>query len=239
MYLKGVCSSMPNINMLSFADKIKGQSVGSAYIRQINLVRNCLNDNYIIKINNFSLCDIMHYNTIDFKFFLRIPLSKLKGTSVAYVYFLPKTMDESIKLPFILKKIFYKYIIWFYKNVDHLVVVNPYFIDALKKYKINEDKITYIPNFVSESNFYNYEKQDINIYNIVFGYYLRGNTIKRFTKIISIVSKKNEIYEDYSEESWKCHKFYSEKYILNMWKKFYDKIYYMENKVTKSGLNEN
>jgi 1,2-diacylglycerol-3-alpha-glucose alpha-1,2-galactosyltransferase len=41
--------------------------------------------------------------------------------------------------------------------VDHLVVVNPYFIDVLKNYKISEDKITYIPNFVSEDNFYKYK----------------------------------------------------------------------------------
>ena len=64
---------MPTINMLSSADKIKGQGVGSAYIEQVNLVKTGLN--YKIKINNFWLCDITHYHTIDFKFFLSIPLS--------------------------------------------------------------------------------------------------------------------------------------------------------------------
>jgi len=351
---------MPTINMLSSADKVKGQGVGSAYIEQVNLVKNGLNHNYIIKINNFSLCDITHYHTIDFKFFLSIPFSKLRGTSVAYVHFLPETIDDSIKLPLLIKKIFYKYIIWFYKGVDHLVVVNPYFIDALKAYKIDENKITFIPNFVSESNFYNYEKQDIktikqkfniplqkfvvlgvgqvqtrkgildfievarrlpniefiwaggfsfgsitdgyrglkkvmenppsnvkflgiidrnemnDIYNIcdlmflpsfgelfpmsvlesmalkkpvllrdldiyhniLFDYYLRGNNISEFTSIIKCLEDKGENYEICCDNSWQCHEFYSEKYVLNMWKKFYDKIYYEKNKVTKRGLNE-
>ncbi|MGK0467679.1 MAG: 1,2-diacylglycerol-3-alpha-glucose alpha-1,2-galactosyltransferase, partial [Clostridium sp.] len=33
---------MPMINMLSSADKVKGQGVGSAYLEQVNLVRNGL-----------------------------------------------------------------------------------------------------------------------------------------------------------------------------------------------------
>ncbi|GAA0076967.1 glycosyltransferase family 4 protein [Clostridium sp. CTA-5] len=153
---------MPTINMLSSADKVKGQGVLSAYIEQVNLVKNGLNDNYKVKINKFNLCDIMHYHTIDLKFFLSIPFSKHLGTTVAYVHFVPETIEESLKLPTLVKKIFYKYIIWFYKNVDYLVVVNPYFIDVLKKYKIDEDKIKYIPNFVSEDNFYRYDQKKIN-----------------------------------------------------------------------------
>ena len=145
---------MPIINMLSSADKVKGQGVGSAYIEQVNLVKVGLKDKYSVIVNKFKLCDIMHYHTIDFKFYLSIPWAKIWGTTVAYVHFVPETIDESIRLPIFVKKVFYKYIIWFYKSVDHLVVVNPYFIDALKKYKIDEDKITYIPNFVSEENFY-------------------------------------------------------------------------------------
>ncbi|WP_238881801.1 glycosyltransferase family 4 protein [Clostridium sp. YIM B02551] len=153
---------MPTINMLSSADKVKGQGVLSAYLEQVNLVKNGLNDDYKIKINNFNFCDIMHYHTIDFKFFLSIPLSKLLGTSVAYVHFVPETIEESLKLPSVIKKVFYKYMIYFYKSVDHLVVVNPYFIDVLKKYKIDENKVTYIPNFVSEDNFYRYDEEEIN-----------------------------------------------------------------------------
>ena len=145
---------MPTINMLSSATKVKGQGVSSAYIEQVNLVTKGLND-YDVKINAFRSCDINHYHTID-----HIPLSKSGGVSVAYVHFIPETVDDSLKLPSIVKGIFYKYIIWFYKSVDHLVVVNPYFIDILtEKYHIDKSKITYIPNYVSEENFF---KQDEN-----------------------------------------------------------------------------
>ncbi|MCD2345620.1 glycosyltransferase family 4 protein [Clostridium guangxiense] len=152
---------MPTINMLSSADKVKGQGVLSAYIEQVNLVKEGLKNNYDVKVNKFKFCNIMHYHTIDFKFFLSIPFAKMLGTTVAYVHFVPETVDDSINLPRFAKSIFYKYIIWFYKSVDHLVVVNPYFIDILKDYGIPEDKITYIPNFVSDDNFYRYEDKKI------------------------------------------------------------------------------
>ncbi len=160
---------MHTINMLSSADKVKGQGVLSAYIEQVNLVKNGLKDNYNIKVNSSNLRGIVHYHTIDLKFFLSIPFSKLLGTSVAYVHFVPETIEESLKLPTLVKKIFYKYIIWFYKSVDHLVVVNPYFIDILKNYKINEQKVTYIPNFVSEDSFYRYDKDKIDTIKKEYG----------------------------------------------------------------------
>lgn len=352
---------MPIINMLSSAEKVKGQGVLSAYIEQVNLVRNGLQHSYEVKINNFKLCDIMHYHTIDFKFFLSIPFAKLLGTSVAYVHFVPETIDNSLKLPYVIKKIFYKYIIWFYKSVDYLVVVNPYFIDVLKKYKIDEQKITYIPNFVSEENFFKYEigkvksikqkfsiplekfvvlgvgqvqhrkgildfievakklpqvqfvwvggfsfgqitdgykelKQvmqnppknvrclgiierdemndiyniadvmflpsynelfpmsileamalkipillrDLDIYhNILFNFYLKGKNVTEFVQRIENLQQKGKDYKVWCEKSWKCHQFYSKEYVLNMWKQFYDKIYYEKNKRKfRRNLNE-
>lgn len=152
---------MRTINMLSSADTVKGHGVLSAYLEQVNLVKCGLKDTYDVSVNKAKLSDITHYHTIDFKFFLSTIFARIKGTTVAYVHFVPETVDDSLKLPYIIKKILYKYIIWFYKSVDHLVVVNPYFIDILKSYNISEDKITYIPNFVSEENFYRNDKQDI------------------------------------------------------------------------------
>lgn len=352
---------MPSINMLSSAEKVKGQGVLAAYIEQVNLVKNGLKDSYKVKINNLKLCDIMHYHTIDLKFFLSVPFVKLLGTSVAYVHFVPETIDDSLKLPNAIKKIFYKYIIWFYKSMDYLVVVNPYFIDVLKKYKIEEQKITYIPNFVSEENFYKYEDTEVkkikqklgislekfvvlgvgqvqhrkgildfievakklpqvqfiwaggfsfgkitdgykelkkvmenppknvrflgiidrkemnDIYNIadvmflpsynelfpmtilesmalkipillrdldiyhsiLFNYYLKGKDVAEFSKCINELKKKGKYYEEWREKSWKCHQFYSKDHVLNMWKKFYDKIYYEKNKRKfRRSLNE-
>ncbi|MBC8062002.1 MAG: glycosyltransferase family 4 protein [Clostridiaceae bacterium] len=352
---------MPTVNMLSSANKIKGQGVSSAYIEQVNLVKNGLKNNYEIKINKIEFCDIMHYHTIDLKFFLSVKFSKLSGTSVAYVHFVPETIEDSLKLPKIVKKIFYKYIIRFYKSVDHLVVVNPYFVEILKTYGLDENKITYIPNFVSEENFYRISKIEINklkqrynispekfvvlgvgqvqsrkgvidfievakklphiqflwaggfsfgcitegyselkkimedppinvkflgiinreemneIYNladlmflpsfselfpmsvleamslklpillreleiyhsILFEFYLKGKGIEEFVSIINSIKSNKEDYKVWSENSWRCHQYYSRESVLEMWKVFYDEIYEQKNKLNlRSPLNE-
>lgn len=151
---------MPTINMLSSADKVKGQGVGSAYLEQVNLVQNGLNKEYKVVINKRARTEIMHYHTIDFKYYLSVPFAKRKGVTVGYVHFLPETIEGSIKLPNLIKKIFYKYIISFYNSMDYLVTVNPNFITKLEAYNIDRKKITYIPNFVSEEKFYNISNEN-------------------------------------------------------------------------------
>lgn len=351
---------MPTINMLSSAAKVKGQGVLSAYIEQVNLVENGLKPDYSVAVNKFKLCDITHYHTIDFKFFLSIPICRLKGVTVAYVHFVPETIEDSLNLPFIIKKIFYKYIIWFYKSVDYLVVVNPYFFDILEGYGISRDRITYIPNFVSEDNFYRYTLEEINNYkklldidkskfivlgvgqiqtrkgvldfirvakklpniqfiwvggfsfghitdgyeelkkivenppsnvkflglidrkdmnsvynianvmflpsynelfpmsilealalkipillrdidiykNILFNYYLKGNTTNNFCNIIKALKNNANFYDKWSKNSAECHKFYSKNYVLKQWKCFYDRIYYKKIKSRSSNPHE-
>jgi len=151
---------MPTINMLSSADKVKGQGVGSAYLEQVDLVQNGLNKEYKVVINKRVRTDIMHYHTIDFKHYLSVPFAKKKGVTVGYVHFLPETIEGSIKLPNFIKKIFYKYIISFYNSMDYLVTVNPNFITKLEAYNIDRKKITYIPNFVSTEKFHNISNED-------------------------------------------------------------------------------
>lgn len=139
------------IKVLSSADKVDGQGVGSAYLEQIALV-NESSKLEIIK-NKKDKADIIHHHTINLNFYLTMKLSKCPN--VSYVHFLPHTLDESIKLPKLIFNIFKKYVISFYNNADYLVVVNPIFIEDLKKYNINEKKIFYIPNYVSKEQFYN------------------------------------------------------------------------------------
>lgn len=148
---------MTTINMLSSAEKVKGQGVASAYIEQVNLVKNGLSDEYKIEINKFKLSDITHYHTVDFKHFLSLPFAKISGKTVGYVHFLPETIEESLDMPILFKKAFYRYMIAFYNSMDYLVTVNPYFIDKLCEYGIDRNKITYIPNFVSSKDFYSYD----------------------------------------------------------------------------------
>lgn len=151
---------MNTINMLSSAEKVKGQGVMSAYLEQVGLVKEGLNQDFNVVINQPKFCDIMHYHTIDFHYFLSLPLAKLKGITVGYVHFLPETVDGSLKLPKFAKKVFYRYIVRFYKSMDLLVTVNPLFVEKLIDYGIPKERIFYIPNFVSKKKFYAYKEED-------------------------------------------------------------------------------
>lgn len=142
------------INMLSSADSVKGQGVGSAYLEQVDLVTKGLSDEFEISVNTFSFPEITHYHTIDLKFFLTKSLMSRKGKSVGYVHMLPETVEKSLDMPQVFKKVFYWYMIKFYKSMDHLVTVNPYFIGELEKYDVPREKVTYIPNYVSSEKFY-------------------------------------------------------------------------------------
>ena len=142
-----------SINMLSSADKVAGQGVGSAYLEQVNLVREGASDLFDIYINSHKKCDIVHVHTVDLWNYFKMN----KGVSVCYVHFLPDTLDG----------IFKKYVTKFYNKADHLVVVNPIFIDDLVKFGIDREKITYIPNYVSREKFYKKDATDIRKkYNI-------------------------------------------------------------------------
>ena len=147
-----------NINMLSSADKVGGQGVGSAYLEQVKLVHSA--NLFKITINSNKKADIIHSHTIEPKNYIKMKLNK--GINVAYCHFLPDTLDGSIKLPTLIFKIFKKYVIRFYKTADYLIVVNPIFIDPLIKYGIKKERIKYIPNFVSKNDFFKYNKSKIN-----------------------------------------------------------------------------
>lgn len=146
--------SKHTINMMSQATSVKGQGVGSAYMEQVKLVKEGLSDKFEIYENKMMAADITHYHTFNPTYFLLKPFRGRKGTSVCYVHTLPETMDKSVQLPKWARKIFYAYIIKFYKIMDHLVVVNPYFIDVLEKYGIERSRVTYIPNFVDTDQFH-------------------------------------------------------------------------------------
>lgn len=152
------------INMLSQAAKVKGQGVLSAYEEQVNLVREGLKEQFIVTENKWPRADITHYHTVNLRYFLSIPFAKMNGVTVGYVHFLPETVDSSLQLPGICKKVFYKYLIQFYKSMDYLVTVNPYFIERLGAYGVDEDKVTYIPNYVCDTQFFpipDSKKQDL------------------------------------------------------------------------------
>ena len=142
------------INMMSAATSVKGQGVGSAYMEQVKLVKEGLADKFEIYENARMQADITHYHTFNPGYYLGRKHKCKKGVSVCYVHTLPETMDKSISIPRWARKIFYAYMIKFYKSMENLVVVNPYFIDALEKYGVERSRVTYIPNFVSTEQFH-------------------------------------------------------------------------------------
>ena len=147
------------INMLSSADKVAGQGVGTAYLELIKLLREDAKDYFDIFINKGTKYDILHAHTVDPINYLKLKLTK--GKKVIYVHFLPTTLDGSIKLPKFAFKIFKWYVIKFYKLADHLVVVNPIFIDEMVKNGLDRNKITYIPNYICKDQFYEEDKKKI------------------------------------------------------------------------------
>ena len=158
--------------MLSMADSVDGQGVGSAYLELIKLLKEDGKDKFDIQINqSIKNCDIIHSHTVEPRNYIK--MKRAKVPTVAYVHFLPDTLDGSIKLPKIAFKIFKKYVIKFYKSADHLVVVNPIFKNDMVKAGLDENKITYIPNFVSKEKFY--KKNDKEIKKIRKEYNIKEN----------------------------------------------------------------
>ena len=51
--------------MISKADSVKGQGVGSAYLEQVKLLKEGASDIFDIKINDIKEADITHHHTID------------------------------------------------------------------------------------------------------------------------------------------------------------------------------
>ena len=85
------------INMLSSADKVAGQGVGSAYLELIKLLREDAKDEFDVFINKGTKYDILHAHTVDPINYIKLKMTK--GKKVVYVHFLQTTLDGSIKLP--------------------------------------------------------------------------------------------------------------------------------------------
>ncbi len=161
---------MPTINMRSSAHTVKGQGVASCYEEQVNLVKNGLPESFKIYENASKICDIMHYHTVNLRYYIERLIRGRKAINVGYVHFLPDTVDDSLKLNWLYKKAFYKYLIHFYNSMDYLVTVNPCIIEKIKNYDLNRPKLLCIPNFVSKKNFFAMDKAEIPKLREKFGF---------------------------------------------------------------------
>lgn len=147
---------MYTIRMYSKADMAKGHGVLSAHDEQVSLVQNYLKKDFHVVEGGCEACDINHYHTINPEFLFSVFRGRNHGShNVGYVHFVPETLENSIRLPKPIQWFYYKYVLFFYRQMDSLVTVNPYFIDLLEeKYHIPRNKVTYIPNVVSAKRFY-------------------------------------------------------------------------------------
>ncbi|MDR0957484.1 MAG: glycosyltransferase [Candidatus Nomurabacteria bacterium] len=150
------------VTMFSSATKVAGQGVGSAYIELIRLLERDATDSLTIHENSLKKSHIAHYHTIDFHFFLSTFFTKRFNRRIGYVHFLPETLRQSITLPEPIFRVFCGYVMKFYKRMDHLVVVNPDFVEKLVALKIPREKITYIPNFVAKDKWYRLPQKTID-----------------------------------------------------------------------------
>lgn len=152
---------MPTINVKSSANLIKGQGVSSCYNEQFKLVSEGLSSKYKFYVNSMKKSDIVHYHTVNLGYYFERLFQKHKKSGIGYVHFLPDTVEQSLDMPLLFKKVFYKYLLSFYNSMDYLVAVNPCVIEKLRKYGVTNPKIIYIPNYVSEKEFFPLDKNKI------------------------------------------------------------------------------
>lgn len=137
--------------MLSQATSVPGQGVGSAFLEQVNLVKQ--SQKLKILINSFKKTQILHIHTMNPGYIIRALLTR--KPVIIYVHLLPSTLINSITLP----KLFMRFVQWYvkkaYQLADYLVVVNPSFIEPLIALGVNKAQITFIPNYVDKQDFSN------------------------------------------------------------------------------------
>ena len=149
------------INMLSSSEKVAGQGVSGAYRELVHLLQRDAKEELIVTENLPIEADITHFHTIDFPYYLSTFQKKRSGRKIGYVHFLPDTLEGSLKIPFFLKGIVKRYVFSFYNRMEHLVVVNPMFIEDLVAAGIPREKVTYIPNFVNKEKWHPLPREEV------------------------------------------------------------------------------
>ena len=139
--------------MLSAADTVEGQGVGSAYKELMGLLERLGQDDFIIEVNRSPKnSDAVHIHTIGLGSYLRMKFCR--KPKIVSVHFTPRMIENSVRMwkPFM--AIFKGYIKHFYRSADYVHVVNPNLIEELESCGIKKEKVHYIPNFVAKSRFF-------------------------------------------------------------------------------------
>ena len=121
------------LGMLSKADTVEGQGVGSAYKELMRLLATYGKDDFSLVVNKkVGDCDVLHAHTVNFGSFFKMKFSH--KPSVISVHFTPDMADNSINLPKLFVKVFDWYLLRVYKTADVVHVVNPDLKKELLRY---------------------------------------------------------------------------------------------------------
>lgn len=155
------------INMYAGGLKYKGQGVGSNFYEQVSIVKTLPDFEVTINQRNPMKSDITHIHTINPSFYNKF---RKKRINIMYVHFIPEYDDGSLKMPKWMFKIYKNYVCKFYKKADEVIVVNPYYInDLVEKVGIPREKVTYIPNSVSDEMWHPLDKETNDKTKVEFG----------------------------------------------------------------------
>ncbi len=158
---------MHTITMLSRAESVEGQGVGSAFSEQMSLLRSELSHDFRVKVNVGGQTDLLHVHTINPEYRIRIATSSVP--TLGAVHFIPSTLEGSIKLPRFARGVFYKYLLNFYRSLDHLVTVNPMFVHELEKLGFDPARVHSIPNYVDPTIFHPLSREERIVVRDTFG----------------------------------------------------------------------
>ncbi len=160
---------MLKIGMLSLADSVKGQGVGSAYEELMRLLKTYGKDDFSLFFNKDAVdCDLYHIHTIDPASYRKVKHSK-KPTVIS-IHMTPDMANNSIRLPRFFMWVYQKYLLRVYKSADYVHIVNPDLREVVRSFGYADEKIHYIPNFVSKRFFYKKNEEERRALRKKYGY---------------------------------------------------------------------
>lgn len=143
----------PQVCLLSAADSVPGQGVGSAYLEHLALLRKLGRGDFEVAVNRHATsADVVHLVSIDPLSYLRMRLTA--RPTLASVHFVPTTLDGGVRLPKPLFSLLKRYVLSLYKAADQLHVVNANTFASLEELGIDPSHASYIPNYVSPDRFF-------------------------------------------------------------------------------------
>jgi len=141
-----------SLNIRSVSEMAKGQGVDSAFKEQAKLLKK--SEILDVYVNDNNIHDIVHAHTFDLGSRSLLKKYKHRGKkTVISCHVMPDSLEGSLKIPGFIMKYLVKYMIGFYSMADRLVVVNSFYKQELIRLGLPENKVYYIPNYVSREVF--------------------------------------------------------------------------------------